>query len=84
MCYQTGMIVQLCKVAVTRLGDGGRLVNDLREREHQPVIKDCLDRCTTCETGVLVASAGGTPVSLRTATELLAKVDALAAEEDDA
>lgn len=78
------MIVELCKTALLRLGPGATtLLDALRDREHSPVIKDCLDRCESCEKGVLVAKAGPMPLSPRDAKELLSLVDAEAAEDDE-
>lgn len=76
------MVVHLCKKALDRLPDrGANLSATLREREHVPVVKDCLERCVACDRGVLVAACDGAPVSAGTADKLLATVDALAEDE---
>jgi len=56
------------------------LIDGLRDREHSPVVKDCLDRCGGCKAGALVATADGMPLSVSNGAELLAHVDALAAD----
>ncbi len=78
------MKIELCKKALQRLGEAGAaaLVSELREREHTPALKECLNRCQACERGLLVASAGGYPIGAPDATKLLADVDAIAANED--
>jgi hypothetical protein len=74
--------VELCRKSFERLGAPlAALVSELREREHTPVVKDCLNRCQRCELGFVMATADGTPMSASTLTELLADLDALAAEE---
>lgn len=77
------MIVRLCKIALQRLPDAGgtALIEALREREHTPVVKDCLDRCGVCEKGTLVAAVDGMPVGAIDAAALLEQVDTLAADE---
>ena len=75
------MIVRLCRKGLLRLGsEQETLIDALRDREHSPVIKDCLDRCGRCETGALIATADGMPLSAADAAELLTQVDALAEE----
>ena len=75
------MMIRLCKTALIRLGPGAaRLLGELREREHTPIVADCLDRCTVCETGKLVATADGMPLAPADAAALLALVDELADE----
>jgi metal-dependent amidase/aminoacylase/carboxypeptidase family protein len=59
------------------------LVSELREREHTPVVKDCLNRCQKCELGFVMATVDGTPLGASSVTALLADIDALAAEELD-
>jgi hypothetical protein len=72
------VIVRLCKTGILRLGPGARaLVDGLREREHSPVIADCLDRCQVCEKS-LVATLDGMPVSAPDVATLLALCDELA------
>ncbi|HEX3903840.1 MAG TPA: hypothetical protein VH853_13450 [Polyangia bacterium] len=76
------MQVELCRKSVARVAaDLAPLLSALREREHTPVVKDCLNRCQRCELGFVMATADGTPMSASTLTELLADLDALAAEE---
>jgi hypothetical protein len=76
------MMIQLCKKGLDRLGAGGTaLVSSLREREHMPVLKDCLDRCQGCDKGLLIANADGMPLSAATAAKLLASLDDLADNE---
>ena len=76
------MQVALCRKSVARVtSDFAPLLSALREREHTPVLKDCLDRCQRCELGFVMATADGTPMSASTLTELLTNLDALAAEE---
>ena len=70
------MMIRLCRTALIRLGpDAGKLVTALREREHTPIVADCLDRCTVCETGKLVATADAMPLATKTVDELLAILD---------
>ena len=73
------MMIRLCKTALIRLGpDAGKLVTALREREHTPIVADCLDRCTVCELGKLVATADGIPLAPANGNELLALLDEIA------
>jgi hypothetical protein len=73
------MMIRLCKTALMRLGpEAPRLLSTLREREHTPIVADCLDRCTVCETGKLVATADAIPLATKTVDELLALLDELA------
>jgi len=59
-----------------RLGpEAAKLLCTLREREHTPIVVDCLDRCTVCETGKLVATADAIPLATKNAEELLALLD---------
>ena len=70
------MMIRLCKTALIRLGPGAaQLLSALREREHTPIVVDCLDRCTVCETGKLVATADAIPLAPKTAADLLAMLD---------
>jgi hypothetical protein len=76
--------VELCRKSLERLGAPlGELVSDLREREHTPVVKDCLNRCQRCELGFVMATVDGTPVGASSVRALLADIDALAAEDLD-
>ena len=76
------MNIQLCKKSVDRLPSGASaVVAALRDREHTPIIKDCLNRCQRCDLGGLVAVADGTPLSPPTLAALLEELDALAADD---
>jgi hypothetical protein len=76
------MRVELCKKSVQRLvTDVAPFVDALREREHVPVMKDCLNRCQRCDLGFVMATADGTPLGASTLDELLAALDALAADD---
>jgi hypothetical protein len=78
------MQVELCRKSVERLGAPlAELVSALREREHTPVVKDCLNRCQRCELGFVMATVDGTPLGASSVTALLADIDALAAEDLD-
>ncbi len=57
------------------------LLAALRDREHSPIVKDCLDRCQRCALGFVIASADGMPLGVTTFEQLLAEVDTLAADE---
>jgi hypothetical protein len=73
--------IELCKKSVERLTtDLDPLLFALREREHTPLVKDCLNRCQRCDLGFVMATADGTPISASTLDQLLADLDALAAE----
>jgi hypothetical protein len=75
--------VELCRKSVERLGAPlAPLLSELREREHTPVVKDCLNRCQKCELGFAIATADGTPLGASSVTALLADIDALAAEDE--
>jgi hypothetical protein len=74
--------IQLCKKSVERVTpDLAPLLSALREREHTPVMKDCLNRCQRCDLGFVIATADGTPLSVSTIDQLLGDLDALAAED---
>ena len=76
------MQVELCRKSVARVAtDLAPLLAALRDREHTPVVKDCLNRCQRCDLGFVMATAGGTPMSASSLTEILTDLDALAAEE---
>ena len=78
------MQVELCRKSLERLGAPlAELVSNLREREHTPVVKDCLNRCQKCELGFVMATVDGTPLGASSVTALLADIDALAAEDLD-
>ena len=76
------MQVQLCRKSVERLpGALASVLSDLRDREHSPVVKDCLNRCEGCERGNLIAIADGMPMSAPTFEAFLSDLEALAAED---
>jgi hypothetical protein len=76
------MQIALCKKSIDRLGPGAApLLDALRERGHEPAQRDCLQRCQACDLGLLIAVAGGMPVSAKTSEKLLATVDELAADD---
>jgi hypothetical protein len=76
--------VELCRKSVERVGAPlALLLSELREREHTPVVKDCLNRCQKCELGFAIATVDGTPLGAASVTALLADIDALAAEDVD-
>jgi hypothetical protein len=74
--------IQLCRTSLERLGpDKEPLLMALREREHSPVVKECLNRCQDCKLGMLVTTADGTPVFAKDSAALLSDLDELAASE---
>ena len=76
------MQVELCKKSLERLNtDLAPLLSALRDREHTPVVKDCLNRCQRCDLGFVIATADGMPMSASTLDDLLGDLDALAAED---
>ncbi len=78
------MQVELCRKSLERLGAPlAPFLAELREREHTPVVKDCLNRCQKCELGFAMATVDGTPLGAASVTALLADIDALAAEDLD-
>ena len=78
------MQVELCRKSIERLGAPlAPLLSELREREHTPAVKDCLNRCQKCELGFAIATVDGTPLGASSLTALLADIDALAAEDRD-
>jgi len=82
-CKLARVQVQLCKKALERLEPrSASLIEALRDREHVPAVKDCVNRCEQCERGELVAIADGTPLGAPTVDDLLASLDALAAADD--
>ena len=71
-------------MSVERLGASlASLLSELWEREHTPVVKDCLNRCQKCELGFAIATVDGTPLGASSVAALLADIDALAAEDVD-
>ena len=78
------MQVELCRKSVERVGAPlALLLSELREREHTPVVKDCLNRCQKCELGSVMATVDGTPLGASSVSALLGDIDALAAEDVD-
>ena len=76
------MRIELCKKSIERLTtDSAPFLSALRDREHAPVVKDCLNRCQRCDLGFVIATADGTPLGASTLDDLLADLDALAAED---
>ena len=76
------MNIQLCKKSVERLPAGvPGAISALREREHTPIVKDCLNRCQRCDLGGVIAVADGTPLAAPTLEALLDDLDALVAED---
>ena len=77
------MKVELCKKSVERRGaeQAASLLSALRDREHAPVVKDCLNRCQRCELGFLIVNVDGMPIGAANSEELLAELDELAAED---
>jgi hypothetical protein len=74
--------IQLCKKSIERLAPGlVAVISTLRDREHTPVVKDCLNRCPRCELGGVIAVVDGMPVSAPTLEAFLSDLDALAADE---
>jgi hypothetical protein len=75
--------VELCKKSVERHGaeQAASLLSALRDREHVPVVRDCLTRCQRCDLGFLIANVDGMPLGAGTGEELLDQLDQLAAEE---
>jgi len=74
--------IELCKKSIERLTtDLAPLLSALRDREHTPVVKDCLNRCQRCDLGFVIATADGTPLSVSTLDQLLTDLDELAAED---
>jgi hypothetical protein len=74
--------IQLCKKSIERLAPGlAALISTLRDREHTPVVKDCLNRCQRCDLGGLLAVADGMPLSAPTFEGFLSDLDALAADD---
>ena len=76
------MNIQLCKKSIERLAGGvPAAISALREREHVPVVKDCLNRCQRCDLGGVIAVVDGAPLSVPTLEALLNDLDALTAED---
>jgi hypothetical protein len=76
------MKVEICQKSLDRLGaEQGAFMEALREREHTPVAKDCLNRCQGCQLGLLIVTVDGAPMSKRTPAAFLEELDELAADE---
>jgi hypothetical protein len=74
--------IHLCKKSLDRLTGGPAAVTSvLRDREHSPIVKDCLNRCERCELGGMIAVADGMPMSAPTLDAFLSDLDALAADD---
>jgi hypothetical protein len=74
--------IHLCKKSIERLAPGlAEVISTLREREHTPVVKDCLNRCQRCDLGGMIAVADGVPLAAATFEAFLGDIDALAADE---
>jgi uncharacterized protein YuzB (UPF0349 family) len=75
--------IELCKKSVERRGPeaAAAFLATLRDREHVPVVRDCLTRCQRCEQGFLIANVDGMPTGAATPDELLDALEQLAAEE---
>jgi len=74
--------ITLCKKSIERLAPGlASVISTLRDREHTPIIKDCLNRCQRCDLGGVIALADGTPLASPTLESFLIDIDALAAED---
>src|SRR5690349_11037927 len=51
----SGMQIQFCRKSLERLGPNKEsLLDALRERQHTPIVKDCLNRCIDCNGGLLM------------------------------
>jgi hypothetical protein len=76
------VIVQFCKKSLERLGAEMKpMLSTLRDQEHTVTIKDCLERCQACDKQLIIATAGGAPVSAVSPAKILATVAALADDE---
>lgn len=76
------MQVQLCKKSLERATSGAAaILSVLREREHVPIVKDCLNRCERCDRGEALAVVNGAPLGAPSFEALLLDLDALAAED---
>jgi len=74
--------IHLCKKSLERLEGGAASVTSLlRDREHSPIVRDCLNRCETCDRGGMIAIADGMPMSAATLDAFLTDLDTLAADE---
>jgi hypothetical protein len=74
--------IHLCKKSIERLSPGlASVISALRDREHTPVVKDCLNRCQRCDLGGVLAVADGMPLSAQTFEAFLSDLDALAADD---
>ena len=74
--------IHLCKKSLDRLaGTPASVTSALRDREHSPIVKDCLNRCERCELGGMIAIVDGMPMSAATFDAFLSDLDVLAAED---
>ena len=74
--------VQLCKKSLERAPSGAAsVISALRDREHVPVVKDCLNRCERCDRGDAIAVVDGAPLGAATFEALLLDLDELAADD---
>lgn len=73
-----GMEIQLCRKSLERLGQGSEpLLEGLRQRQHTPVVRECLNRCNDCRLGQLTATADGIPIAAKDGDHLLSSLDEL-------
>lgn len=73
-----GMQIQLCRKSLERLGPGSEpLLEALRQRQHTPVVRECLNRCNDCRLGQLMATADGIPIEAKDGDALLRSLDEL-------
>jgi hypothetical protein len=76
------MQVHLCKKGLDRAPSGAAaIISAFREREHVPLVKDCINRCERCDRGEAIAVVDGAPLGAPSYDALLLDLDALAAEE---
>jgi hypothetical protein len=76
------MQIALCKKSIERSVPGlASVVAMLRDREHTPIVKDCLNRCQRCDLGGVIALADGMPLAAPTFEAFLIDLDALAADD---
>ena len=77
------MQIHLCKKSLERLASrSASLIEALRDREHVPAVKDCLNRCERCERGELIGIADGTPFGAPSVDAFLESLDALADDDE--
>lgn len=72
------MLIRFCRKSLARLPDqGASLLATLAEEKHAVHLQDCLDRCTVCERGPLVAMVDAYAVQSASAEEFLAHLASL-------